>query len=165
MRLRATAMGKAFAVALVSYILASLLPGVFIDGKVNIHCSRDEHGRLVVDLEPNWRVNGICRVEFWLEGGEEYLWVVEERDVPFERIVYGWPPTGARQQLPKDNVPPAPLPSEGVLYIAVDFQWDKPIPPTPIGDNIVLRVLLTANGSAQPIGYDNSPMRPPWTCN
>ena len=120
--------------------------------KVKILCSRDQRGRLVVDLKPNWRVNALYTVTFWLEGDGTYRWVLAEGRVPVRRIVYGELPQGASQKHPRDGAPPKQVPNSGILYVGVKYQWDSTFPPAAASDTHAVRFQLTDDGGVKPLG-------------
>ena len=121
------------------------------DPKVRIRSSRDQEGRLIVDLKPGWRVNSIYDVSFRLEGDDENLWSLMEC-WQVRRIVYGEIPVGASQRHPADNVPPKPLPSSGILHVGVLYQWDSAIPPAPVLSSCTVKLLLTEDGGVKILG-------------
>jgi len=138
--------------ALFGIITAAVALFVLGDGKVAIRCSRDQEGRLIVDLKPNRRVNAFYTVSFWLEGDDEYLWVLEEDQVPIRHIVYGDIPRGATQEHPAHDVPPKQLPNVGILYVGVDYQWDSTIPPAACISSSAVKLQLTEDGGVKPLG-------------
>ena len=144
--------------ALLVFIIAMAV-ALFWSPKVTIRCSRDQEGRLIVDLKPNWRVNAILKVFFWQEGDDEYLWVLRKGQVPMRtvqvpirRIVYGELPHGATQKYPAHNVPPKQVPSGGILYVGVKYQWDSNIPPAAVTDTSAVKLQLTEDGGVKPLG-------------
>ncbi len=120
--------------------------------KVKIRCSRDQEGRLVVELKPNWRVNALYEVDFWLEGDSESLWIIEEGEVPIRHIVYGELPPGATQKHPAHNVPPKPVPNSGILYVGVEYQWDSVLPPAAAKGSCAVKLQLTEDGGPKLLG-------------
>ena len=82
--------------AVVGYLaLLSLTPA-----KVKITCHRDERGCLVVNVKPNWRVDNVASVLFWLPGDDRYLWALGPGGAGLRRIVYGEVPGGTEQKYP-----------------------------------------------------------------
>ena len=123
---------------------------------VGIRCSRDQQGRLIVDLDPDSQIRYIQRVTFHVEGddGDEHWWVLSRKhQVPIRRIAYGVLPDGVRQEQPADNVPPKELPSSGMLYVDVQFQWDSKIPPAASSTSVTMRVQLAEDGGVKHLGY------------
>ena len=123
---------------------------------VGIRCSRDQQGRLIVDLDPDSQIRYIQRVTFHVEAddGDEHWWVLShKRQVAIRRIAYGVLPGGVRQEQPADNVPPKELPSSGILYVDVQFQWDSKIPPVASSTSVTMKVQLTENGGVKHLGY------------
>ncbi len=135
--MRTTHIGWGLGIALLLACAAYILAPVIVRPKVRITCARDEQGRLIFDLKPNWRVNGLYTVDFWLEGDDERLWVLEEAQTPIRHIVYGETPHGATQKHPADDAPPAQIPNGSILCVGIDYQFDSTIPPAAcIGDSV-----------------------------
>ena len=117
--------------------IATIAMGVFAMGccmkpRVRIECSRDDDGRLLVNMKPSYRVNGLYNTVLWLHRDDGFLWALEfaEPDSASEwRIVYGEVPSGSVQKYPARDGHPKNIPLDGVLYISVDYQYDTLFPP------------------------------------
>jgi hypothetical protein len=122
--------------------------------KVNIQCSRDHQGRLIVDLEPNWQVIEICGARFWCEGDDKFRWELKTHPGdPFSNhIVYGEIPGAFIQKYPADNVLPEQLPNVGVLYVAVDYIYDSYFPPESFSGGFAVKLQLTEDGGVKYLG-------------
>ncbi len=122
----------------------------FWPAEVEIRCSRDQEGRLIVDLKPNFRVNGLYWIDFWMESDDEYLWALNDKD-EVRRIVYGEIPPEATQKHPTNGVSPKQLPNRGILYVRVKYQYDIP-PAAACVANSVIGVELTEDGGLRRLG-------------
>lgn len=126
---------------------------LFVSGcgypKVAIHCSRDPEGRLIADLKPDWRVLELGKIHFWLEGDDDWLWVLDEKKVPIRHIVYGVIPNGAIQVHPENNVPPRRIPIGHVLYVGVKYYFDNLMPAS---SSCAVKLQLTEDGGVTLLG-------------
>ena len=97
--------------------------------KVAIRCSRDQAGRLIVNIEPDRQVHHLYSVNFRMEGDDEDMWKLRETLTPIRHVVYGEVPHEAIQSRPTHDVPPKPIPKSGILYVEVVSSWYRYIPP------------------------------------
>ena len=92
---------------------------------VGMTCSRDNKGRLVLDLHRYGPVKEVCGVLFWIEGAT-YSWGISQGvsvDPPeVGRIVYGVLPLPHWvQRIPENDAPPIAIPDERVFYVETKF--------------------------------------------
>jgi len=143
---------------------------------VDILCARNADGRLVIDVKADWRVNALYSVRLWLEGDEDYLWVVRENKVPVRHLSYGTVPPGATQMYPAPGLHPRPVPNRSVLYVGVKYQYDSAIPPACLYGTSAVKFQITDDGevgrlgrarcrtdwveSEKPLGWDDPPASP-----
>ena len=148
---RQKVVASGFALSGIVAMLATLLVSG-CGGSVGMNASRDEKGRLVVNLKPNWRVNSILDVAFWVEGDPESVWRFKQLSRPVRHIVYAEVPNGSRQTFPKDRVPPKPLPETTILCVSVTLQWDSILPPAAGTSSSTGKLLLTEDGGVEHLG-------------
>lgn len=121
--------------------------------KVAIEASRDQEGRLIVDLRPDRRVIGISGIMFWAEGDNEYLWILRSGQGPVpSHVVYGKLPPGVRQTHPAGDMLPRPIPDSGIIYVGVDYRWDSTLPPAAAISSSAMKFQLSKEGAVSPLG-------------
>ena len=127
--------------------------GLF-EGKVSIQCSRGPNGELVVDLKPNHRASGVSMLSFGVEGEEYGRWLIWPGfyGPPIRHVVYGELPEGNIQKHPKDDVPPSPLPREGVIYVRVSYGCDSIIPPAASSGYCGIKIELVGDDQIRYLG-------------
>jgi hypothetical protein len=125
--------------------------------KVKIRCRRDEAGRLLVDVKPNFRVNSISITLFWCPGDDRYLWAVNPyvwgvtpEDAEFRHIVYGVVPGGAKQMYPPGGASPKGIPAGSVFCVGVSYQYDRWISACSGAEDAKFRLL--ADGTVEYLG-------------
>ena len=144
-------------VVLVGCVLCGLVPP-----RLRIKCYRDEAGRLLVDLKPNFRINGIFTAELWIPGDDRYLWAVAEGDAELRRMVYGEVPAGAKQEYPRGGAPPRDIPAGSVFCVSVHYQYDTAIPPAACGGNESAKFQILKDGTIEYLGRPTSEDKLPY---
>ena len=126
--------------------------GLF-EAKVGIQCSRGPNGELVVDLKPNHRARGVAVVSFGVEGEEYGRWLIRpDAFETIDHVVYGELPEGAVQIHPEGDVPPAPLPREGIIRVRVAYGYDSMFPPAAAMGHRGMRIELVGDDQVRYFG-------------